>query len=86
MHFPGADLDFDRMTTLVDDLGVEALVAVGFGLTDVIKIHGLDRHKKIVHHADSDIAIVFGFGDDPEGEQVVNLFELQLLLNHLVKD
>ena len=86
VHGLGADLHFDGLALGVAHHGVQGLVAVAFGLGDVIvKLFG-HGHKLAVHPAQSGIASVHRGHDDTQGAYVKHLVKAQRLAAHFFDD
>ena len=88
VHRPGPDLDLDPFSVGADNRRVERLVVVGLGHGDIILEPPGDRFPEAMDDAQRLIAVLFlvRIEDDPEGRQVVDLIEIDVLLLHLFVD
>ena len=86
VHFAGTDLHFDDAVFRADERGVQGLVAVRFGVGDVIVKFGGDRLPQVINDGEDAVAICFGFDFDAHGADVVELFEAQALALHFQVD
>ena len=86
VHLGRADLDFQRLAGRPDDFGVQGLVAVGLRFGNIIVEPPRQRHPDLMDDAEGMITVGDSRHDDPQGDQIVNLAEIQRLLLHLVVD
>ena len=86
VHGLGADLHFNRPARRVAHHGVQGLVAVGFGLGDVVvKLLG-DRAEARVHPAQRGIAGRHVGDDDAQRADVIDPLKAQTLAAHFFDD
>ena len=86
VHLPGADLHLEGDALLTDDGGVEGLVHVGLGGSDVILKPAQDHFIHVVDAPQDAVAGGNVVHDDPEGVEVKDLAELLVLGVHLPVD
>ncbi len=86
MHLIGADLDLHRLALGSHHHGMDGLVAVGFGVGDiVVKLAG-NMVEVGVNDAERRIAILQPLGHHPHRAHVEQLVEFEVLLLHLAPD
>ena len=86
MHGPGADLHLDGAPIGIAHHGVQRLVAVGFGLGDVVvKLLG-NRHKVLVHPAEYLVAVGHGGHHHAQCPDVEHTLKGQGLAAHFAHD
>ena len=86
VHLPGAYLHLKGDTLRADDRGVHGLIHIGLGGGDIVLEaagHGLIH---VVDYAQHVIAVGDGIHNDPEGAQVENAVQIQLLGVHFAVD
>ena len=71
VHFAGADLHFDDAVFRADERGVQRLVAVGFGVGDVVVEFFGDGLPQFVDDGEGVVAVGFGLHFDAHGADVV---------------
>ena len=82
VHLPGADLHLEGDGLAADDRGMEGLVTVGLGRGDIIlelARYGLEHIVDLSQHV---VAVGQIVHDHPQGADIENLIELQLLGVH----
>ena len=86
VHFLGADLDFHPLLFRAHHRGVDGAIAVGLGRGDEI-LEALRHHLPAgMDDAQRAIAILRGFDDDAEAENIGKLLEIELLGLQLAPD
>jgi len=86
MHVLGADLHLDAMTLRAKDAGMQGAIAVGLGRRDVV-LEAVGHHGVMaVNDAQGPIAIFDRIDHDPEGHDVGELLESDVLHLHLAPD
>ncbi len=75
MHFFRSDLEFDMLTLGPDHGGVERLIQIGFWNGDVVLETAWKRAPQRVDHAQQSITVHLRIGNDPQGGEIVDLFE-----------
>ena len=78
----GADLHLKGRAGEAHDSGVQTLVQIGLGRTDIVFEAAEDRLIQIMHNAQHVIAVRHRIHDDAEGDQVENLVERLVLGEH----
>src|SRR6266508_970613 len=86
VHFNGADLDLERHAVLADHRGVQRLVPVRPRHRDEVLDAARHRRPRLVNDAEHAVAFLHALGDDPQRDEVVYLFELDLLALQLLAD
>ena len=86
MHLPVADLDFDPHLRIVDDGGVQALVAVALGCRNVVLEAARNHRPAAVDQPQRAIAFADILHDDSEGHHIGQLLEADVPLGHLLPD
>src|SRR5690606_2289711 len=86
VHLVGADLDLDAIADGADDRRVKRLVHVLLRHRDVVLEATRNGLPQGVDEAERLVAIRNRLGDDPEGDDVVDVFEIDALLTHLAPD
>ena len=86
MHLPGTDLHLEGQAVRADDRGVERLVAVGLGGADIVLEPAQNGLVEVVDDAKDVVAVPHGVDDDPKGEQVEDLVQALVLIEHLPVD
>ena len=88
MHRPRPDLDFDPLSVGADHRRMEGLVVVGLRHGDIILEPPRNRFPEGMDDAQRFIAVLLlvRIEDDPEGHQVIDLVEIDVLLLHLFVD
>ncbi len=79
----GPDLDLDPFPIGPDDRGVERLVHVLLGKADVVFEFSRDRLPDGVDDSQDVITFLDRIDDDPEGRDVIDLIEIDVLIPHL---
>ena len=85
VHLNGADLHLNRAVTS-DHCGVQRLVAVGLGQTDVVLETTGNWTEGVMHHGQGPVTGLDTRRDDPQRGHVVDLVERLLLALHLAPD
>ena len=86
VHLGGADLHFHPLPLRTNHRGMQRLVHVDLGQRDVILEAAGNRLPTGVDHAQRLVALAQRGDDDAEGDQVIDLVEVQPLLLHLAMD
>ena len=86
VHFVGSDLNFQRLAIRSDHGGVKALVEVELGEGDVILEPALYGGPAGVDQPKSPVTVLDQFHQDPNSDQIVDIFEGQPAVNHLAVD
>ena len=86
MHLPGPDLDLKGIAVGTHDGGVQGLVAVGLGRADIILEPAQNGLVNIVDDTQDVIAVAHVFHNHPEREQVKDLIQGLVLVEHLAVD
>ena len=86
VHFFGADLHLDAFVFRADNHGVQAFVAVAFGVGDVVVEFAGDGLPQAVHDAQHGVALGHAVHQHAHGADVVEPFEIKLFLHHLAVD
>ena len=82
VHVARADLHLQRLAPQIQHGGMQALIKVVLGGSDVVvKLHR-DGPPQVVDDAEHQIAVWRAVHDDAQGAHIVNLFEGQLLAHH----
>jgi hypothetical protein len=83
VHIGGANLNFKHQTGAITDAGVKALVPVGLGRGDVVLEPKRFGFEESVNGVEREIAVAVARDNDAEGEEVVDLFDEEVLFLHL---
>ena len=86
VHLLRADLYLEGDAALADDGGVQALVHVGLGRTDIVLEAAEHRLIQVVDHAEDIVAVGDGVDDHAEGKQVKHVVKGLVLRVHLAVD
>ena len=86
VHRAGSDLDLERFTSGADNHGVQRLITVGFRFCNVIVEFLRKNFERFLDQRKRLVALFYGIHDDADGSNVKELFELQVLLAHLLPD
>ena len=86
VHLDGSNLNLDGPTVGTDHRGVQRLVEVGLGRSDVVLEAPRQRVPERVDRAESRVAVGHALRDHAEGDEVVDVRELPALANHLLVD
>ena len=86
VHVVGADLHLEGVAVLREDRGVQRLVAVRAGHGDEVLDPPRDRAPGVVQDAERRVAVGHAVDQDPEGHEVVDLLEVDLLALELLLD
>ena len=86
VHVAGADLDFDGVAARANDFGMEALVAIRLGSSDVVAEEALHGQEERMGVAESAVAVIFGLDDNSDRDEVKDLLEWDALLDDFVVD
>ena len=86
VHLDGADLDLERHAVLADHRGVQRLVAVGPRHGDEILDPARNRRPGLMDDPEHTVTVGRALGHDPQGDEVVDLLELDLLALELLAD
>ena len=84
VHLLGADLQLDALALGTQHGGMQGLVHVGFRQGDVVFEASGNGFPEGMDDTQDGIAVAHGVGDDPNGQQVVDFLERQLLALHLL--
>src|SRR3989339_1688887 len=80
IHRLGANLKFDDMSAFAKNRGMERLVAVRFGLSDIIFDPAFERMPNLVYHSERRVAVTDIFDDDAQSDHVVNFFNFPIFV------
>ena len=86
VHVDGPDLDLEGQAAVADDRRVQRLVAVRPRHRDEVLDPSRDRLPGLMDDAERGVAVLHRIGDDADGDQVVDLLELDLLPFQLQED
>src|SRR4051794_1977929 len=86
VHLPRADLDLDRLAAGTDDRRVQALVEVELRHRDVVLEPPQHRLPPAVDAAERGVAVLDRVDDHTHGDEVEDLVEVAVLLDHLLVD
>ena len=86
VHLPGPDLNLKGIAVVAHNGGVERLVAVGLGSADIVLEPAQYGLVNIVDNAQNVVAVAHVFHHYPEGEQVEDLVDGLVLVEHLPVD
>ena len=86
VHFKGANLHLERHPFVADHRRVQRLVAVWPRHRDEVLDPAGHGRPRLVDDAQGGIAVLHAGGDDAEGDEVVDLVELDALLLELLRD
>ncbi len=86
VHFPGPDLDFQRLAGGADDGGVQRLVEVGLGHGDEVLEPVRQRLPQGMDDAEGAVAVLDVVDDNPDRRQVVDFAEVFVVFLHLFED
>src|SRR5262245_18028186 len=84
VHFDRADLNLERDTSLADHRRVQRLIAVRAGHRDEVLDAARDRRPRLVDDAERAVAVLDAVGHHPQGDEVVDLLELDFLTLELL--
>ncbi len=86
VHVLGADLDFELVAAFGDERGVQRLVEVGPRHGDEVFEAAGHGTPDAVQQAEDGVAVGLGFGDDANGEEVVDLLDGDVVRDELLLD
>ena len=78
MHFLGSNLHFKRLPGMYHR-GVQRLIQIGTRDGNVILKPAGDGTPNVVNYPKCGVTVPFGIGDDPDRQQIVDLFDAALL-------
>ncbi len=86
VHLLGPDLNLERLAVLADHGSVQRLVQIGPGNRYVVLDPARNRFPQVVEDAQDGVAVLDGVGDHPDGDEIEDLIDADLLAPHLVID
>ena len=86
VHLKGTNLDLKAFAARSDDGGVQGLVKVWLWHGDVVFDAAWHWFPQGMHEAEHDVAILHGVDEDADGDEVVDLIEVFVLVDHLAVD
>ena len=84
MHRTGSNLDLKGLPKRAGEDRVEGLIAVGLGDRNIVLKASWNRLIKIMHDAQSPIAIIDAFANDSKGIDVEDLGKGSAFADHLL--
>ena len=86
VHRTGSDLDLERFSSGAHNHGMQRLITVGFRFCDVIVEFFRENFERFLNQRKRLITFFDRIHDDADRSHVEELFELQVLLAHLLPD
>ncbi len=79
VHGLGADLEFDNFAAVAEDGGMQRLIAVGFGLGDVVFDPATHWFPELMDDAEGGVTVADGWDDHTEGDKVVDTDDIAIV-------
>ena len=86
VHLLGADLHLEGQAVRADDRGVEGLISVGLWSADIVLEAAQNGLVEIMDDTQNVVAVPHRVHNHPEGEQVEDLVQALVLVEHLPVD